>query len=159
MVKGRGKQGVRLLAVCAVILVLAGCGKGSEDGPEPSAVTYSSIREALERKTQYDAKVTEMECGSEVEELEASAVEEGGLIGGCTATFENSVGWVRIPYTVELEEDWCFTLEIPLAAFGLEGGFDAPEIEGSSVAESAGAKAAGGVLADVSGCVHPKPEG
>jgi len=138
---------------------MVGCGSGGESGPEPSVVTYNSIRGALEQETRYDAKVTEMECGSEIEELEASSVEEAGLIGGCTATFENSVGWVRIPYTVELEKDWCFTLEIPLEGFGLEGNGNAPPIEGSSVAESAGAKAAGGVLADVSGCVHPKPEG
>jgi hypothetical protein len=138
--------------------MLAGCGSGGEGGPEPSVVTYNSIRGALEQKTQLGAKVTEMECGSEVEELEASSVEEAGLIGGCTATFENAVGWVRIPYTVELEKNWCFTLEIPMEGFGLEGSGSAPEIKGSSVAESAGAEAAGGVLGNVSGCVHPKPE-
>lgn len=60
---------------CFTILVLAGCGSGGEGGPEPSVVTYNSIRGALEQKTRPGAKVTEMECGSEVEELEASSVE------------------------------------------------------------------------------------
>jgi hypothetical protein len=64
------------------------------------------------------------------------------------------------PYNVTINPDWYFTMEVPYESItGIDEGGGAPEIESEGIAETQGAQAAGGVLGNVDGCVHPKPEG
>lgn len=148
-------------AICLIsALAINGCGSGGEGPPDPALATHNSIYEALSREVPEGAHLEKLACGSDIEEVEAESVETfGGVEGGCTGYFANGVGSVNIPYNVSIKPDWCFTMEVPYESItGIDEGGGAPPIEGSPVVESAGAGAAGGVLGNVSGCVHPKPE-
>ncbi|HEX3360452.1 MAG TPA: hypothetical protein VHS74_05610 [Solirubrobacterales bacterium] len=147
------------------VLAVAGCGGGGNStGPgSPPVVTYNSLEEALGRAatTHGEDALQDFECGSGIEELQAESVEKyGGVEGGCTGHFANGLGEVSIPYNVTINPNWCFVMEVPAEAIdGISEGGEAPIIEGTGAAESDGAEAAGGVLGNVTGCVHPKPEG
>lgn len=163
MASARGRTAVLWLVVAVGALAIAGCGGGSSNAPDPAVVTYNSLLEALSREVPAvsEGHLEKLACGSEIEELEASTVEDlGGVEGGCTGYFANPLGNVSIPYNVTINPDWCFKMEVPYESItGIDEGGDAPEIESEGIAESQGAQAAGGVLGNVDGCVHPKPEG
>jgi hypothetical protein len=152
------------LAASAVALSACGGGGGESTGPgSPRVVTYNSLEEAMSRAATSHGQDTlqDFKCGSGIEELLAESVEKyGGVEAGCTGYFVDGPGEVTIPYNVTIEPNWCFVMEVPTEAIdGISEGGEAPMIEGNEVSESDGAEAAGGVLGNVTGCVHPKPEG
>jgi hypothetical protein len=154
------------LAAIVVVLLLTACGGGSghSTGPgSPPVVTYNSLLSALGRASNNHGIETlqEFECGPKIEELLAESVEKyGGVEGGCTGYFADNGGEVTIPYNVTIKPNWCFVMEVPGEAIdGISEGGESALIEGNEVSELDGAEAAGGVMENVTGCVHPKPEG